>query len=381
MEITLDWAMRQSNTTAGLIGVVEENNLKVMASEGYNQVGLFGEDDDFLAVEIPIVEEAISSGQAQRMKQDSLNGATLLPDARSQIVIPIRREADVIGLLLLESTDAERYSDETQAFLNRLSDHAAIAISNAQLYAAVQQANIAKSDFVSFVSHELKTPMTSIKGYAELLAAGAVGDINDAQSNFLSTIRTNVNRMSTLVSDLADVSRIEAGRIHLEFGSVSIAEIVDEVVSSTQAMIEEKEHELSLDIPDDLPLVWGDRNRLVQVLTNLVSNANKYTPDGGKIIIRASRSENEWDPEGVPFVVHISVEDNGIGIKSADQKNIFRQYFRTDEGKETATGTGLGLNISRYLVEIQGGQIWFESIYQQGTTFHFTVPVTELGAN
>src|SRR3972149_6528544 len=137
----------------------------------------------------------------------------ILPTAHTQIVIPIRREAQVIGLLLLESTSD---SQENLAFLNRLSDHAAIAISNAQLYDEVQRANVAKSDFVSFVAHELKNPMTSIKGYSELLSAGAVGAINEMQANFLNTIRSNVERMSTLVSDLNDNSKSEAGRLRLD---------------------------------------------------------------------------------------------------------------------------------------------------------------------
>jgi signal transduction histidine kinase len=296
------------------------------------------------------------------------------------VAIPIRREAEVIGLLLLESDIVERYTGGTQEFLNRLVDHAAIAISNAQLYSAVQQANLAKSDFVSLVSHELKTPMTSIKGYADLLAAGAVGEINEAQANFLTTIRSNVNRMSKLVSDLADVSRIEAGRLYLEFGGVPVSVIVDEVVTSAQTIIDEKNQNLVLDISQTLPQVWGDRNRLVQVLTNLVSNANKYTPEGGDITIKARLAENEWDPGGAAEVVHISVKDNGIGIREEDQAKIFQQYFRTEEGKESAPGSGLGLSITRHLVEMQGGKIWFESGLEKGSTFHISIPVIELEA-
>ncbi|MFN2144873.1 MAG: sensor histidine kinase, partial [Anaerolineales bacterium] len=260
---------------------------------------------------------------------------------------------------------------------NRLCDHASIAISNAQLYTEVQRANVAKSDFVSFVSHELKTPMTSIRGYADLLAAGSVGEINEAQTDFLATIRANITRMATLVSDLADISRIEAGRLHLEFAPVALQEVADEVVRSTRALSDEKGHVIQVDVPESLAPVWGDRNRLVQILTNLVSNAIKYTPNEGRIIIKASQTENQWDPEGSPQVVLVQVVDNGIGIKLEDQAKIFQQYFRTDEGKDFASGTGLGLNITRYLVEMQGGKIWFESEFGAGTTFQFTVPVAE----
>jgi signal transduction histidine kinase len=115
------------------------------------------------------------------------------------------------------------------------------------------------------------------------------------------------------------------------------------------------------------------------IITNLTSNAVKYTPEQGTFTISCRASENIWDEEGAPQVVHLSVKDSGIGIREEDQKKIFQQYFRTDEGKETAPGTGLGLNITRYLVEMQGGKIWFESAFGEGSTFHFTVPVSEEG--
>lgn len=378
MQITLDWSMRQSDTTAGLIGLVSENGLDIVASEGFSNE-LEAYDEEPMPLIIPALREAAQTGETQRLlAADLQNGAAILSTAQSQLIIPIRREAEVIGLLALESDNDDAYATDIENFLVRLSDHAAIAISNAQLYSQVQQANLAKSDFVSFVAHELKTPMTSIKGYSDLLAAGSVGEINEAQANFLSTIRTNVTRMSTLVSDLADISRIEAGRLQLEFSTIPINEAVEDVVHSTQAVLDEKRQTLTIDIPDDLPAAWGDRNRVIQVLTNLVSNAHKYTAEEGNITIRAVESENEWDPEGAAKVVHISVADNGIGIKEEDQKKIFQQYFRTDESKDFATGTGLGLNIARYLVEMQSGKIWFESEYDKGTTFHFTIPITEL---
>ncbi|MDH5607098.1 MAG: ATP-binding protein, partial [Anaerolineae bacterium] len=381
MLITLEWAKRQTDTTAALIGIVEGNELRIMASEGYlNELDAF--EDDIMPLTLPTLLQAVAAGRLQRLERiEDLSGGFLLEGAHSQIVIPLQRESDVIGLLLLESIQPGLYDEEKQSFLLRLSDHASIAISNAQLYNEVQRANIAKSDFVSFVSHELKTPMTSIKGYADLLSAGAVGEVSQAQSDFLATIRTNIDRMSTLVSDLADVSRIEAGRLHLEFSGVEVREVVDLVLRTTESMIKEKNHNIELLIPEELPAIWCDQNRLVQVMTNLISNAYKYTLEGGTITIQAVHSQNIWDPEGSPMVIHLSVKDSGIGIKEEDQKKIFTQYFRTDEGKDTAPGTGLGLNITRYLVEMQGGKIWFESKLGRGTTFHFTIPVAESRAS
>jgi signal transduction histidine kinase len=320
---------------------------------------------------------AVESGQPQRVVF-GLGQNGLLPDSVTQTVVPIRREANVIGLVVMESRSPDSHSDETLPFLTRLSDHAAIAIANAQLYSAVQEANSAKSEFVSFVAHELKNPMTSIKGYTELLSAGAVGTITEMQANFLNTIRSNVERMSTLVSDLNDNSKIEAGRLRLDFKSVAVADVVDEVVRSSKRQVEDKKQTVIVEIPAELPSVWADRTRLTQILINFISNAHKYTPDGGRITVGAERTGNQWDPQGAAEVVHISIKDNGIGISLEDQKKIFEKFFRSEDQKaREAPGTGLGLNITKSLIEMMGGRVWFESEFRLGTTFHFTVPVAQ----
>jgi signal transduction histidine kinase len=374
MRTTLEWAMRRSNAEAGLIGMIEEDNLRLMAQQGFDEV--LAQDGDFrLPLELPAIRSAIESGQTDQISLVSNGAKGILPYAHTQIIVPIRREGQVIGLLLLESSSD---SQGNLSFLNQLSDSAAIAIANAQLYDEVQRANLAKSDFVSFVAHELKNPMTSIKGYTELLAAGSVGQINEMQTNFLGTIRANVERMSALVSDLNDNAKIEVGRLRLDFKPVDVPDILEEVIRSTRRQVEDKRQEIELHLPERLPQVWADRVRVGQVLTNLVSNAHKYTPDDGKIFIGAEATRNQWDPEGAQQVVHLWVKDNGIGISMEDQAKIFQKFFRSDDSKaREAPGTGLGLNITKSLVEMQGGRIWFDSEFRKGTTFHFTVPVAE----
>ena len=374
MRITLEWAMRQSNAEAGLIGMLHEGELYIMAQQGYEDV-LGDQSNSRMRLELPAVKSVIDSGQSTQVSLLNNGSKGLLPTAHTQFIIPIRREAQVTGLILLESTSD---SQGNLAFLNRLSDNAAIAISNAQLYDEVQRANEAKSDFVSFVAHELKNPMTSIKGYSELLAAGSVGAINEMQANFLSTIRSNVERMSTLVSDLNDNAKIEAGRLRLDYKPVAVADIVDEVIRSTKRQLDDKKQVIEVQLPEQLPQVWADRTRVGQVLTNLVSNAHKYTPEGGRVFVGAELTKNQWDPEGAKQVVHLWVRDNGIGINIEDQAKIFQRFFRSEDSKaREAPGTGLGLNITKSLVEMQGGRIWFESEYRKGTTFHFTVPTAE----
>jgi len=375
MRITLEWAMRQSRAEAGLIGMLIEGRLQVMASQGY-ETYMATLSDHTLKIELPSMQAAIESGQPQRIVFEPGSGSGILPSSVSQFVVPIRRELQVIGLLMLESSVDTQ--EKEAPFLYRLSDHAAIAISNAQLFGEVQRANIAKSEFVSFVAHELKNPMTSIKGYTELLAGGKVGQISDMQANFLKTIRSNVERMSTLVSDLNDNSKIEAGRLRLDFKATKVEDLIDDVIRSTKRQLEDKKQEISIASMKQLPSIWADGTRVGQVLTNLVSNANKYTPEGGKIMVGAEAVDNQWDSEGAARVVHISVKDSGIGISVEDQQKIFQKFFRSDDSKaREAPGTGLGLNITKSLVEMQGGKIWFESEFRNGTTFHFTVPIAE----
>lgn len=243
---------------------------------------------------------------------------------------------------------------------------------------AAEEANQAKNEFITLVAHELRSPMSAIEGSASLLAEQEVGPITAEQAEFLDIIESNVNRMATLVSDLNDISLIESGRLHLLLGPVSLSRIVEQVVRSTRVQIERKRLRLHLDIPSNLPPVWGDRHRLEQVLTNIVVNAWKFTPEGGDITIRAKCEHNGRDDQQDQEVVHVSVADTGLGISPEDQTKIFQMYFRTrrKEAREIP-GTGLGLSIAKDLVEMQGGQIWFESEYKKGTTFHFTVPLMD----
>ncbi|MBK8781099.1 MAG: GAF domain-containing protein [Anaerolineales bacterium] len=373
MRITLDWALRQSGAEAGLIGMVEGESLRVMSDVGFDEF-IAGLTDRSMRAELPAMARALETGLPQQSSV-AASKDKLLAASHTQMVIPIRRETAVIGLLFLESTNDSQVDID---FLTRLTDHAAIAISNAQLYGEVQRANLAKSDFVSFVAHELKNPMTSIKGYTELLAGGAVGQINEMQTNFLHTIKSNVERMSTLVSDLNDNAKIEAGRLRFEYKATSAADLVDEVVRTMRRQIDEKKQTLDIVIPANLPPMWSDRIRVGQVLTNLLSNAYKYTPESGVLQVGVEESENHWDADGAPRVIHLWVKDDGIGMTVEDQQKMFQKFFRSDDPKaREAPGTGLGLNITKSLVEMQGGRIWFESEYRKGTTFHFTVPVAE----
>jgi signal transduction histidine kinase len=376
--ITLDWAVRFTEATAGLAVLLVEETLEIQAAIGYPETTR-PEEKNRLPLDSAGFKDCLRSGEAVLRRTAGSLPPGLLAAGKAALFLPIRRNTRTLGALLLESDSADAFPTATIEILQRMASHAAIAISNAQLYTEVRSANQAKSEFISFVAHELKTPMTSIRGYTDLVAQGAVGPVSQPQANFLATIRLNVDRMAALVSDLNDVSRIESGRLKLEFAAVTLTPALEEVLEALRSQIEGKDQKLTLTIPSDLPPVWVDRGRLNQILTNLVGNACKYTPYGGTLRIVAERSPNRWDPAGPPEVVHCFIQDSGLGIALQEQKSIFQKFFRSEDGTvRDLPGTGLGLHITRNLVEMHGGKIWFESELHRGSTFHFTVPAASV---
>jgi len=305
-------------------------------------------------------------------------------DIVTELAVPLVRSDRLLGALSLLSNDWNAFDQDDILLAESLAEAMALALDNASLHRdltsakeAAEAANMAKSEFISVVSHELKNPMTSIRGYADLLSSGVVGDMSPQQENFIQTISTNVGRMQTLVSDLTDVSRIESGHVHMDYEAVPLVDVVGDVVRTMQAQMESKHQELIISTEDNLPLVWGDRNRLVQIMTNLVSNAYKYTPENGHVEIKLA-NQLHADNGSNESVVLVSVIDDGIGISDEDQEKMFEKFYRApDREARSSPGTGLGLNITKNLVELQNGRIWFESEFRKGTTFHFTIPIAD----
>lgn len=223
-----------------------------------------------------------------------------------------------------------------------------------------------RSNFVSIVSHELRTPLTSIKGYLDLVLMGAAGPIRPQQESFLQIAKSNSDRLHILVSDLLDLSRIESGRVELDVQVISLPAIADQVVSSLQKEFADRDLTLTVDVPLDLPEFFGDPGRISQILMNLLSNAYKYTSEGGATL-RAREIKN---------AVQIDIIDTGVGISAADQERLFTPFFRAENSVvREQTGTGLGLSITKLLVDRHGGEIWVKSEPGQGSTFSFTLPL------
>jgi PAS domain S-box-containing protein len=232
-----------------------------------------------------------------------------------------------------------------------------------------------KSEFVSTVSHELRTPMTSIKGYADLLLLGAAGEISEAQQRFLETIKNNADRLSILVNDLLEVSRIDQNRVPLRLTQVEIPELMESIAAHLRGRSEEQHRPMNiiLKVPEDLPTLRADYDRMVQIVQNIADNAFNYTPANGTITLSA---EHETETG----TLLISVQDTGIGIPEEIQHRVFERFFRGDEYDDLVLdtpGTGLGLSIVKALVEMHQGKIWFESETQKGTTFYVRLPLNQ----
>jgi PAS domain S-box-containing protein len=226
-----------------------------------------------------------------------------------------------------------------------------------------------KTEFVSQVSHELRTPLTAIKGFTDLILDGDAGEVSEEQAEYLAIVKSNADRLVTLINDLLDVSRIESGRIQLKLEPIDIRTIMESVMATMRPLADGKDQRMTLTAPDDLPLAFGDHDRIVQVTTNLVSNAHKYTQAGGAIDIAVAR-------DGA-FVL-VAVRDDGMGIAADDIPRLFSRFFRVDNSlTREIGGTGLGLSIVKSMVEIQGGTVSLESELGTGSTFTFTIPVAE----
>ncbi|HEY5729420.1 MAG TPA: ATP-binding protein, partial [Anaerolineales bacterium] len=232
-----------------------------------------------------------------------------------------------------------------------------------------------KSEFVATVSHELRTPMTSIRGYTDVLLMGAAGAMNENQAHFLNIIKNNTERLNILVNDLLDVSRIESGRVTLSPQALDLRNLAEDVIEDVlrRSQEENKPMALSLDAPRKLPPVYGDMERVRQVLSNLIFNAYHYTPESGTITVHIHQPDSG-------HYVQVDVEDTGVGIAREDQDRIFERFYRGEHPLVLATpGTGLGLSIVKQIVEMHRGRMWMESsgVPGEGSIFSFTLPIYE----
>jgi signal transduction histidine kinase len=297
----------------------------------------------------------------------------LLPETRSELAIPMIYQRKLIGVLDLQSEQAARFTNEDIRILKTLADQIAIAMRNSQLFeettAALEQAeraNSVKSAFLASMSHELRTPLNAIINFTKFVAKGSMGPVNEEQSETLNEVIDSARHLLNLINDVLDMSKIEAGSLKLFIESnVDLNTILKTLQATGKTLLTDKPVELLADIEDGLPTIMGDRQRILQILLNIISNACKFTEEGS-IQIRACQSGDD---------VLFSIADSGSGIAPEDQPLVFEAFKQTETGLRQGGGTGLGMPISRSLTEAHGGRLWLESEPGKGTTFFVSLPI------
>ena len=354
MSYTLEAAARLAEAEVGYLGIVENNGIPTVSSYGI-------EADDtlplYLEKSFPQALLAVESGDTIMINDERRNYGVL--------IVPVQREQKVFAVTILRRRGI--FTNEEREVVERVIARAAVAIENARLYAAVQAADRAKSEFVGVVAHDLKAPMTSILGYTDLTLMD--GNLQEQQVNYLNRIRDTVMRMELLVSDLADISRIESGHFLMNETRVVSEEIIQGVRDAIMTQIKARHHAYVEQIEPNLPDMRTDYYRLLQVLINLASNAYKYTPDGGTITLTVRRVGN---------AIEFSVTDTGIGMSREALRKLGTKFWRSDdEYTRSQAGSGLGYAITQSLVEQMGSRIRVESTPGKGSKFTFSVPIAK----
>ncbi|MEM7801002.1 MAG: ATP-binding protein [Chloroflexota bacterium] len=301
----------------------------------------------------------------------------LLPETRSELSVPLIAGDEILGVVSLQSSYFHAFSREDAQVHQTLANQIAIALQNAKLFEEqietaerLRELDSLKTEFLANMSHELRTPLNSIIGFADVLLEGIDGELNDRMREDITMIRDGGRHLRNLIGDILDMAKVEAGKMELSYSTIDIKRIAEEVMGQISSLTKGKEVDVVLEIANDLDQMEADRTRVTQILFNLLSNAAKFT-EKGSIIITMSRSANDH--------LRCAVSDSGIGIKEEDLSLVFEQ-FRQVGGMthRTAGGTGLGLPITKNLVELHGGKIWVESTYGVGTTFTFTLPLKKI---
>jgi PAS domain S-box-containing protein len=313
------------------------------------------------------LQEEIGAGLKQAMASGSAMGEVML------------QKKDGERIWVVVSSVEVKYGTKQPYFLINLVDITDRKRAEEELrvaYEKLKELDQLKDSFLSTVSHELRTPLTSIKSFSEILLA--YDEDRKTQKEFLNIIKEESDRLTRLINDFLDLSKIESGRMQWETAGLSVTEVIKTAINATQALAAEAKLKIKVEVSPGLPKVMSDNDRLVQVVTNLLSNAIKFTPEGGNIGVKAQLLEGGKAKKKADMVL-VSVTDNGIGIDPKDRQAIFDKFKQvgntlTDKPK----GTGLGLPICKEIVEHYGGKIWVESELGKGSTFFFTLPVAEV---
>jgi signal transduction histidine kinase len=292
---------------------------------------------------------------------------------RAILAVPMVREGHLIGCLAVTRNRPGEFPAETIDLLRTFATQSALAIQNARLFREIEQksrqlevASQHKSEFLANMSHELRTPLNAVIGFSEVLSERMFGDLNEKQDEYLKDIHASGQHLLSLINDILDLSKIEAGKMELELSDFDLPMAIDNALMLVRERAGRRSIALQRTVDEHLGQVQADERKIRQVLLNLLSNAIKFTPEGGRI---------EVSGKPVDGLVEVSVSDTGVGIAPEDQEAVFEEFRQVGTADKKVEGTGLGLTLCRKLVELHGGKIWVKSQVGQGSTFTFTVPV------
>ena len=292
---------------------------------------------------------------------------------RAILLVPLLREDQLIGALTVNAKTPREFPSAVVDLLTTFASQSALAIQNARLFREIEQksreleaASRHKSEFLANMSHELRTPLNAIIGFAEVLSERMFGDLNEKQDEYLKDIHASGQHLLSLINDILDLSKIEAGRMELEVTEFDLPMTIDNALMLVRERAGRRSIALHMTVDERLGEVQADERKIRQVLLNLLSNAIKFTPEGGRIEVRAAPVDGS---------VEISVTDTGVGIAPEDQEAVFEEFRQVGTAEKKVEGTGLGLALSRKFIELHDGKIWVESEVGAGSTFTFTVPV------
>jgi signal transduction histidine kinase len=312
-----------------------------------------------------ISDEAVYKSRVRKM--------LLRSGYRSLLAVPFLREDHLLGGLVVNRAAPGEFAPEVIALLKTFATQSVLAIQNARLFREIgdksRQLEVAsrhKSEFLANMSHELRTPLNAIIGFSEVLSERMFGEINEKQADYIGDILESGQHLLYLINDILDLSKIEAGRMELETTDFDLPSVIE----STLMLVRERAHRraitLARNIDERLAMIRGDERKVKQVLLNLLSNALKFTPEGGQIGVQAELRDG---------AAEISVTDTGVGIAPEDQDTVFEEFRQVGMASKKVEGTGLGLAISRKFIELHGGKIWVKSQVGAGSTFAFTLPL------
>jgi signal transduction histidine kinase len=310
---------------------------------------------------------------AEGAYESRLRGAMLAAGTRSVLAIPLLHEDRLVGGLVVTRNTPGEFTTAVVEMLRTFASQSALAIQNARLFREIEEksrqlevASQHKSEFLANMSHELRTPLNAIIGFSEVLSEKMFGELNEKQEEYLKDIYASGTHLLSLINDILDLSKVEAGRMELELTDFHLPQAIENALTLVRERVGRRGIALTHRMDERLGEIRGDERKIKQVLLNLLSNALKFTPEGGRVEVWAGMMDG---------MAEISIADTGVGIAPEDQGAIFEEFRQVGTAEKKAEGTGLGLTLCRKFVELHGGKIWVKSQLGAGSTFTFTIPV------